>query len=110
MRNESVGGTPTLMGIPWDASSSYLRGPAGAPPKIREAFHCEASNAWSESGIDLEREDLFIDAGDLTFESKSESKEDAFLKIESAVSMLLDRSARPILLGGDHSITFPIVQ
>ena len=29
---------PTLLGIPLDVNSSYLRGPASAPAKIREAF------------------------------------------------------------------------
>src|SRR5262245_53661640 len=29
---------PTLIGIPYDASSSFLRGSAGAPPLVREAL------------------------------------------------------------------------
>src|SRR5580693_337085 len=38
-------GTPVLLGIPFDANSSYLRGTADAPPLIRKAFHCDSSNS-----------------------------------------------------------------
>jgi arginase len=44
---------PTLLGIPLDVNSSYLRGAAGAPAKIREAMRSDASNKWTELGVDL---------------------------------------------------------
>ena len=46
-------GTPVLVGVPFDANSSYLRGAAGAPAVIRSAFHSSSSNYWSELGLDL---------------------------------------------------------
>ena len=94
---------PALLGIPFDANSSYLRGPADAPPLIREAFHCDSSNSSTESGIELGSENM-IDAGDL------ELPADAFIAIESAVGELLDKEQAPVCLGGDHSITYPIVR
>jgi arginase len=99
-------GTPVLLGIPFDAQSSYLRGPALAPPLIRAAFHCEASNSWTETGVDLGVSGIFADAGDLTL------GEDlgAFQVIEQSVTKLLDEGRRPVSLGGDHSITYPIVR
>ena len=42
-----------LLGIPFDAHSSYLRGAGEAPAKIREALACDASNRWTELGVDL---------------------------------------------------------
>jgi arginase family enzyme len=98
-------GTPTLIGIPFDAQSSYLRGAAAAPPLIRDAFHCEAWNRWAETGIDLGIPGAFSDAGDL------EIPEDnlAFELIEKCIEELLDKGQRPVSLGGDHSITYPIV-
>jgi len=97
--------SPAILGIPFDANSSYLRGPAEAPPLIREAFRCDASNMWTETGVDLDQPSLFSDAGDLTLPA-----DEAFAAIESAVGSLLDKSRRPLSLGGDHSITYPILR
>jgi agmatinase len=98
-------GTPTLLGIPLDAHSSYLRGAGDAPPKIREALRCDASNGWSETGVDLGVAGIYEDAGDLGIDDQN-----AFAAIEAAVGTLMDRGKRPVSLGGDHSITFPIVR
>ena len=96
---------PTLVGIPFDAQSSYLRGAGNAPPRIREALHCDASNDWTELGVDLGAAGAFADAGDLAF-----SEQNAFEVIELGIANLLDHGRRPISLGGDHSITYPIVR
>ncbi len=93
-----------LLGIPFDAHSSYLRGSAGAPALIREAFHCDASNSSTESGLELGSESL-LDAGDVKLAGGN-----AFDRIEAAVGDLLDKQQRPVCLGGDHSITYPIVR
>jgi agmatinase len=98
-------GAPTLLGIPFDAYCSYLRGAGDAPPKIREALRCDASNSWTEKGVDLGVAGVYEDAGDLAF-----ADEGAFAAIEAAVGALLDQGKRPVSLGGDHSITFPIVK
>jgi arginase len=104
---QSVGrqGVPTLLGIPFDGQSSYLRGAAEAPFKIREALACDAGNQWTETGADLGIDGIYADAGDLEF-----LEEDAFAVIEHAVSEVVETGKRPLLLGGDHSITFPILQ
>jgi arginase len=93
------------MGIPFDANSSYLRGAAGAPQRIREALRCDASNMWTELGLDLGAAGAFVDAGDLQLRDH-----DAFAEIERAVGSLLGKGERPISLGGDHSITYPILR
>ena len=91
-----------LIGVCSDKNSSFLRGAAEAPPLIREALYCDASNLWSESGIDLGREDVFFEAGDLTTDEPK--------AIEDSVSALLAQGLCPLVLGGDHSITYPIVK
>jgi agmatinase len=100
-----AGGCPILIGIPFDAASSYLRGTADAAPKIREALACDAANQWTETGVDLGVQGIYEDAGDLEY-----FEEDALAAIENAVGELLDLGKRPVSLGGDHSITFPIVK
>ncbi|MCG8443777.1 MAG: arginase family protein, partial [Caulobacterales bacterium] len=42
-----------LLGFPWDASSSYARGAALAPPLIRSVLQSEASSPYSLSGVDV---------------------------------------------------------
>jgi arginase len=98
-------GRPTLLGIPFDTYSSYLRGAGDAPAKIREAMRCDASNSWTELGVDLGAAGVYGDAGDLAFTEK-----DAFAAIEAGVGALIDAGKRPVSLGGDHSITYPIVK
>jgi arginase len=99
---------PALLGIPFDGQSSYLRGAAEAPAKIREALGCDASNQWTETGVDLGVKGIYGDAGDLVFAGASE--QDAFAAIESGVSTLIGQGKRAVSLGGDHSITFPIIK
>ena len=96
---------PTLLGIPFDANSSYLRGAAGAPPVIRKALRCDSSNMWTELGVDLGAAGTFADAGDLDFQGK-----DAFAEIERGVGSVLEKGESPLLFGGDHSITYPIMK
>ena len=100
-------GTPTLLGLPYDASSSFIRGTAAAPPLIRQALHSPAGNAWTETGVDLGVDGALGDAGDLPLGT---SAADARTKIEEAVRTLLESGGRPIALGGDHSVTYPIVR
>ncbi len=101
---------PALLGIPLDGNSSFLRGPAGAPAKIREALRSDASNQWTEGGVDLGAAGAFDDAGDLNLVDTPEKVGEDFAAIERAVRELLEKGKRPLSLGGDHSITYPILK
>jgi arginase len=98
-------GTPVILGVPFDANSSWLRGAAGAPPIIRVALHSISSNLWTETGVDLGPRGAYSDAGDLNF-----TFDEPFTAIENKIGELLDKGLRPVCLGGDHSITLPIVR
>jgi arginase len=97
---------PRLIGLPYDASSSHLRGPAEAPPLIRAALRSSHWNSWTEGGIDLSSTGVLSDAGDLQLSSIALARQE----IESGVAELLATGARPIALGGDHSVTYPILR
>lgn len=97
---------PCLIGLPYDASSSFLRGPALAPPRIREALRSPAGNSWTERLHDLSAPNVLLDAGDLALGAD----ETARAAIESGIRALLARPARPIALGGDHSVTYPVLR
>ena len=99
--------TVSLVGVPFDTSSTYLRGAAQAPPRIREALYCDSTNLWTEDGMDLGKLGTLRDAGDLNL---PEPAEEAFPTIEKTVSSLLDTGRPLIVLGGDHSITYPVLR
>ncbi len=101
---------PTLLGIPLDVNSSYLRGAAGAPGKIREAMRCDASNNWTELGVDLGAVGAFSDEGDLKLLNSCERVGEDFAEIERAIGELLENGECPVSLGGDHSVTYPILK
>jgi arginase len=98
--------TVAVIGIPLDENSSFMRGPASAPPRIREALHSGSANLCAENGIDLESRKDWLDLGDLLLPSGPES----FKTIEFMIGRLLDRDIRVMALGGDHSITYPVVR
>jgi arginase len=125
--NMTTTSVPTLLGIPFDGCSSYLRGAGDAPAKIRQALHCDASNSWTELGVDLGAAGVYADAGDLELAqtlpprgnphpisehptSGHPISELVFAAIKGGVAELIAQGKRPVSLGGDHSITYPIVQ
>ena len=93
-----------LLGVRYDENSSFMKGPADGPPQIRAALRSEAWNLSSENGTELDS--VFFDAGDIEPVSGS----DMFSLIENSVLTLLNDGLLPISLGGDHSITYPIVR
>lgn len=98
----------TLLGVCYDGSSSYLRGTAGAPQVIRQALWSEAGNPWTELGIDLSTAAL-DDVGDLT-PAQGEDPAQVRRAIEAAVKEIAESGRRSLVLGGDHSITYPILR
>jgi len=98
-------GDVAVLGVPFDAYSSYLRGPAKAPPLIRESLFSESANTWTEGGIRLTATPGWHLLGDLDLPESDA----AVARIEKAIGAVLDRGARVISLGGDHSITYPIL-
>jgi agmatinase len=90
--------------VPYDASSSFLRGSAAAPPLIRQALHSPAGNTYTERGADLSQ---LADAGDLTL---TDDAANARVMIQAGIELSLENGFAPIALGGDHSITYPIMR
>ncbi len=97
---------PALLGVPWDASSSYVRGAAEAPPRIREALWSPSTNSATELGVAVTPEGL-DDRGDLALPDDGQAARRA---IEAAVREVLKTGAVPFVLGGDHSITYPVLR
>jgi len=95
-----------LIGAPTDRHSSFLRGPAQAPPLIRAALHSDHGNEAAESGIELGLDVRLGESGDLPL---AEADGDDAL-IAAAVAQAAADGAVPLILGGDHSITLPAME
>jgi agmatinase len=99
-------GTVAVVGVPYDEQSSFLRGPALAPARIRHVLHSGETNWSAENGLDLGTDDRWRDLGDLELGSGPA----AFAQIERAIALLLAHGTRVLSLGGDHAITYPILR
>ena len=97
-----------LLGIPYDARSSFRRGPAEAPGAIRAALHCGSANWETELGASVGPDSgLWTDLGDLELD---EAPEVATATIRAAVSDAISDGSPLLSFGGDHIVTWPVVQ
>lgn len=96
----------SLLGIPHDDNSSFLKGPSEAPPLIREKLYCDAYGEFSESGFAICGSDRIVEHGDMRFDGPS----DPWDLIEEKVADVLESGDPLICLGGDHAITHPIMR
>ncbi|WP_024770990.1 agmatinase [Aquimarina macrocephali] len=90
-----------IQGIQFDKKSSFQQGPGLAPPLIREALHCGSLNLFTENGITIE-DSRITDKGDFDISD--------YFDIETITSNHLEAETKVFTLGGDHSITFPIIK
>jgi agmatinase len=94
----------SVIGVPLDRNSSYLRGSSKGPFALVEALHCDSANLWTETGFDLgpvlDHRGV-LDVGD---------PETAFSVIEEAAFRAGGETGVPLFLGGDHSVTHPLVR
>ncbi len=96
-----------ILGIPYDEKSCYLRGAAKGPQAIRATSTSKAINPWTEHGVNLEEDGIMVDLGDVDVSGDYKTVSS---RIEKKVLEVLEKDAIPIILGGDHSISFPVVK
>ncbi|MFD0798841.1 agmatinase [Maribacter chungangensis] len=90
-----------IQGLQWDAKSSFQQGPAKAPALIRKVLYNDAMNLYSENGISIEHKAI-TDKGDFKISD--------YFDIEKITREHLKTNNKILSLGGDHSVTFPIVK
>ncbi|XP_021748011.1 arginase 1, mitochondrial-like [Chenopodium quinoa] len=106
--------TSALLGIPLGHNSSFLQGPAFAPPRIREAMWCGSTNATTEGGKEIDNPRVLTDVGDLPVQEIRDCgvDDDILMNIisQSVKLVMEEEPLRPMVLGGDHSISYPVVR
>ncbi len=95
-----------LIGLPTDINSSFERGAASGPQAIRDALWSDRGNMGCENGMEIGIDFALEDLGDLALTEDTLS-DDILIKAAVTASLLAD--ATPILLGGDHAVTVPVM-
>ncbi|MEM9562833.1 MAG: agmatinase family protein [Actinomycetota bacterium] len=108
--------TVQLLGVPYDAHSSHLRGPAEAPSAVRAALHSGSANWFTELGGEVDPGDGgWVDRGDVEVDNDDPAAVESVLAaIEAAATDAIttggDRPAPLLAVGGDHLVTWPLVR
>ncbi len=97
-----------VIGIPFDANSSFLKGAALAPPRIRLMERDGSANTFAENGLEILEGVTHLDIGDLQINMVNAER--VYGLIEHTIAENLNGNVKMISLGGDHSITFPVVE
>lgn len=98
-----------IVGVPMDMAVMYRSGARFGPRAIRDGSgglrpHSQAPQELEEPFLSLR----VIDYGDLqVFPGYIE---DSFAKIQKDISSIVDAGVFPIVLGGDHSTTLPVLR
>jgi agmatinase len=96
-----------ILGAPLDWGTSYRPGARFAPAAVRDADYLEPDGhrPHLDTGIDPLEVLGVVDIGDVTMAPGY--IEDGIDRIRSVVSAVAAAGAVPLLIGGDHTITFP---
>ena len=97
-----------LIGVPYDENSTFAKGPALAPHKIREMDSGGSANRFSEFGAAIIEGENYCDLGDIDFSGLS--REVVYEKIKTTITQELLSDDKIISLGGDHSVSFPLIE
>lgn len=96
-----------LFGIPYDGGVSYRPGPRFAPARVREASSLGRGFHMAR-GIQLFHELKIADVGDC--QTVPIDQIQTYKKTEEFVSKLLKHKKKFVAIGGDHSVTLPILR
>jgi len=97
--------TPLVfVGLPDDSQSSFRRGSARGPQRIRLAYDGNGYNATTESGVDLTN--MVADLGDLPSKNSWELTARSY---QEFAAWLFQIRKIPFFAGGDHAVTVPII-
>lgn len=93
-----------VIGLPTSRNASHLRATADAPGRVADALSRDEGNPHTEAGADLSTVDAMQVIGMLALET-----EDEFDRIRLVASAAFALGKRPLFIGGDHSVSYPIL-
>lgn len=94
-----------VIGVPFDSTSSFRVGARYAPQRIRETsqyietYSCRANADFDDVN--------YYDAGDIAMIPDIENM---LIRVERVISELSSQGKRPIILGGEHTVTLGVIK
>jgi arginase len=112
LRPRDPGAPVALLGVPLDRNSSFLRGARFGPGALRAALASGSMNWSSEGGLDLESDSRWSDWGDVEQLDGDGALplDDAMATIARAAGEVWSGGGRLLAIGGDHSISAPLLR
>src|SRR3989475_10120061 len=96
-----------IVGVPYDGGTSYRPGARYGPREIRNQSSLIRSYSYFQKVAPFDTFNV-ADVGDI--DAPPVSIEKAYDAIEARIGTIADAGARPIVAGGDHSITLPVLR
>lgn len=96
-----------ILGVPYDSGTSYRSGARLGPREIRAQSSLIRPYSIFQKISPFERLQV-VDAGDV--DAPPVGIEPAYAAIEEGVRRILEAGATPMVVGGDHSITLPVLR
>ncbi len=106
-RTDLTGVDVALIGAPFDGGTSYRPGTRLGPREIRAQSSLVRPYNYFQKVAPFERLTA-VDAGDV--DASPVSLEHAYASIEQATTAIVSAGAIPVVVGGDHSISLPILR
>src|SRR5258708_2637699 len=96
-----------IVGVPYDGGTSYRPGARLAPREVRAQSSLIRAYSYFHDVAPLDRLNV-ADIGDI--DAPPVSIEKCYQVVEARIGAIADAGARPIVIGGDHSISLPILR
>ena len=97
-----------IIGVPFDAGSSYRPGARFGPQAVRQASRQLRTNYHPNYDVEPFKVQQVADAGDIT--CNPFNIDEAIKQIEDGATDLLSRVENIITIGGDHTIALPLLR
>jgi agmatinase len=104
-----IGADVAIVGAPFDLGTSYRPGTRFGPRAIRAAEDVgyPSTRPHMDLGIDPFEVLTIVDFGDIALGPTIELCHE---RLHTAVGQVLDANAMPVVLGGDHSLSLPVMK
>src|SRR5436190_5096385 len=96
-----------IIGVPFDGGTSYRPGSRYGPREIRNQSSLIRSYSYFQQVAPFERMNV-ADAGDT--DAPPVSIEKCYEVVEERIGAIAGAAARPMVIGGDHSISLPVLR